>query len=152
MSEDLPIRIRAATDADVAYVLNSWLETYRRESLWSKHMENDVFYPNHRPIAVECVEQDDTIVAADANDPTHLIGFACGRRHRGGLAMHFVYVKFAFRGFGVGRALLTAFEWKDKEPIVATHWTRAIDGLSMKIPIAYNPYLLFTTKEIPRHA
>ena len=152
MPEDLPICIRAATDADVAYVLKSWIETYRRESLWSKHMDNDVFYPNHRAVAVECVQQDDTVVAADANDPSHLVGFACGRRHRGGLAMHFVYVKFALRGFGVGRALVNAFEWNGEEPIVATHWTYAIDGLSTKMSIAYNPYLLFTPKETSKNA
>lgn len=143
MAEDLPIRIRAATDADVGYVLKSWLETYRRESLWAKHMENEVFYPRHRAVVTELVEQDDTIVAVNANDPAHLLGFACGRRVKNALVIHFVYVKFAFRNFGVGRALLSTFEWDGKEPVTATHWTHSVDGLSRTKPILYNPYLLF---------
>jgi hypothetical protein len=108
-------------------------------------MSSDLFYRQHhavlerlmaRPSIVSLVcsleGDDDTLlgylIAEDANQPV----------------FHFVYVKAAFRDYGIAGRLLTA---SGINPAAAayTHRTKASRWIDDKFPgLLYNPYLSFT--------
>ena len=155
MSERFPIRIREATDADVGFVMKSWLETYRRESSWARRMQANVYYPNHRLVVTHLLESERTMMACSDEDPSHVVGFGCGHTLPEAIVMHFVYVSYTVRGWGISKLLAQAFGWDPSRAVVTSHWTRHCDGLSTKTRLLYNPYLLFedhSLKEIAGNA
>lgn len=154
MSEEkqqLPMQVRMATDADVSYLMKSWLESYKRESRFASRMASDVFFPHHRRLVTDIICRANTVMACDAEDTSHLIGFACGERVDDILLMHFIYVKFGFRQFGVAKKLMEAFEFKKDEPVITSHWTYTLDLIAPRYRVVYNPYLLFTHPKEFRH-
>ena len=137
------VGIRLATEPDMAYINDSWIRSYRQTSLWARRMKSETFYRNHRKIIHELLDRCPTVVAYDPESPSHLLGFACGERWPECLVMHWITVKFPFRGFKLARVLMGAFEWKDTDPVVCTHWTTGMDDFRDRFRLVYNPYLLF---------
>lgn len=140
---DTPVRIRLAVESDVNYMLKTWRETYRT-SLWARRMDNQVYHSFHRKVCEDLLRTATTAIAANNDDPTHILGFMVGERMRGALVIHFAFVRFELRRWGVAKLMLhEVFERRENEPIVCSHWVRMLDDLPPAYRLVYNPYVLF---------
>ena len=141
---DTPVRIRLAVENDVNYIVKTWREVYGQDSLWAKRMDRHVYHSFHRKICEELLRTATTAVACNNDDPTHILGFMVGERLRGALTMHFAFVRYELRKWGVAKLMLTeVFGHQAGEPIVSTHWTHVCDDLPAAYRLVYNPYVLF---------
>jgi ribosomal protein S18 acetylase RimI-like enzyme len=143
MSEqNLPIRLRPATEEDVPFVFNSWLKSYR-SSVATKHISNTIFFAEQHKIIEALVIQNQVIMACNDKDPTQVYGYICAGQVDGIFTLHFVYVKHSFRNLGIGKMLLNAFDHNTDTAAIYTHHTRFADKLAPKFNFVYHPYTIF---------
>lgn len=139
------VSYRPMTADDEAFVYASWLRSVRNESPAYAMVMDAVFFPAHHVMVERCFESSEVIMACLVDDPSVLIGFACGvsSPRPSGAVLHYVYVKSAFRRMGIAAAMLKALRIDPSEGCTVTHWTRFCTQIRQRIPLAvYNPYLL----------
>jgi ribosomal protein S18 acetylase RimI-like enzyme len=104
-----PIRIRAAGEDDVGFVLDSWLRSFR--DAWPNcAMPMQVYYEHYRPIAMGLLQRDGVrgMVACRPDQPSRLYGYVVAE-HAGDIpVLHYLGVKRAYRGVGIAAALARA--------------------------------------------
>lgn len=149
LADPVPFAIRPARPEDAPLILGTWLEQWFRESYWAHRVRAREFFAGHRPLIVSILEHAQVLAACDATDADSDAGyivFEAGPRR----VLDFIYVKKAFRGMGVGRALLAASGLpQDLAGVGLSHCTRAWFstkahglGLEARFPSAiHNPYL-----------
>ncbi|MDQ3023239.1 MAG: hypothetical protein M3R04_02460 [bacterium] len=130
----LPFAIRECRESDLPLVLNSWLRSYRNEDA-VRTVTNEIYYSEvvgQKARILDLMAHGRTVVACDLDDADSVFGWACSSIAHPGVSvppvMHYVYVKQAYRGNGLGRALLGALG-VGKAPVWATHETRAVRAL-----------------------
>lgn len=146
MNKKVPIRIRAASQEDVAFIFNSWLKSYRN-SHFSRYIDNTVYYSEHHKLIERLVSDNQVLIACNTEDPNQLYGYICAGRVDNFLVVHYIYVKHSFRNLGIGKQLLNAF---DHDPSVAgiyTHHTKLADRLGPRYNFVFHPYLMFNSVE-----
>ena len=115
-------------DAALGLVLDAWTKAVADHSPWQCNLRSDISArwqgrlasgetrqggttaPIPRPILVyhhdillkKLIPHTDITLACDPADPDTVWGWVCSDLH----CLHFIYVKNAFRGFGIGRLLL----------------------------------------------
>jgi GNAT superfamily N-acetyltransferase len=146
-----PYAIRPAKPEDAAFILGCWLEQWWKESAWAHRVRAREYFAGHRPLVVSILEHASALVACDAEDADALLGFIVFEpEYAGGPVVDLAYVKKAFRGLGIGRALLAASGLpQDLADVRLTHCTRAWfttkangPGIEARFPNAiHNPYL-----------
>lgn len=137
MSENLPIAVRLARPADLAFIRNSWLRSYHEHGPLN-HVPNDVFFADagHWGVVDRCLRGSATLVAYPLHDSDSILGWACA----GPSVLHYTYVKAPFRRLGIARALL---EMAPGPLATCTHWTPVIrDWANRGRAYTFNPYLL----------
>ena len=142
MSNELPIRLRPATQEDVPFIFNSWLRSYKY-SRWTKNITSQIYYSEHHKLIEKLLKNFSTIIACNDNDPSQIYGFISAGYVEGIFCMHYIYVKRTFRNLGIARTLLNSFEHDATTAGVFTHDTRASEKLAAKYNMVYHPYLLF---------
>lgn len=101
--------VRPADPDDVQFVVGTWIEGYRHGSPWAHRLTDAVFFQHHQPVIASILERAFVIVACDAADPRVIYGDVVYEPITPeGPALHWVYVKKAFRRLGVARALLAS--------------------------------------------
>lgn len=126
--------IRPAHREDRPFIFSSWLKSYR-DSLplvW-----NGTYYAGQHSLIESLLDDDQTeiVVAGPVGDDLTIFGWAVRSKPSTLRALHYVYVKEAFRRMGIGAFLAGEFQ-------VATHMTK-YGQLALKgRPVVYNPYLL----------
>ena len=161
MNENIPITFRPLEPGDYNFVLNSWLESYREYVCGPKRRGDDLappingpqrvtaqtYFDSHQRIIAKLSEVRRFVIGCDPEDTNFIIGWICGETYSyEGQSLEavvdYVYVKSSYRRQGVASALLDhGLGWRG-EPIIATHWTRAITPIAHKFRISYNDYLL----------
>jgi GNAT superfamily N-acetyltransferase len=133
--------LRPARDADVPFIVKPWLQQLRDE-VSTRFINDRVFFQRHGALVQQLLKESTTIIAYDANDPDHLYGFACGSDR----AVHWVYVKGAFRGMGLGRALLERLIGASvgATDIPCSHASHLFNDRKFvaRYRLAYDPYVL----------
>lgn len=119
---------------DRAFVFSSWLKSYRDSMplVW-----NGTYYAGQHSLIERLLDdaQTQVVVASPIDDDLTILGWAVRSKPSTLRALHYVYVKEAFRRMGIGASLAGEFQ-------VATHMTR-YGQLALKgRPVVYNPYLL----------
>lgn len=136
--------IRSAVETDRAFIASTWAQNFWRESSWANRIRWPIFNAGHAPIIRRLLERSAVLVACDPIATDEIAGYLVyeppltpvapsqdGRpvallRPYHGPAVHFAYVKPAFRRAGVLRSLLAASELPPTLAGVAvTHGTRA---------------------------
>lgn len=130
--------IRYAVDADLAFVLDSWMRTYRTDSVFGHSLQHHVFAPSHRLCALEAIARGELRVAADPEDERVIWGWALLRPAEA--RVDYVYVKGDFRMHGLARLLLAGLP----ETWTYTHKTGCIQRkLHTLTSATFNPYPFF---------
>ncbi len=157
------IVIRSAVEADLPFILNSWVESYRDPANGAdeiKRIRTGALKHGHRRLAARLLgdEETTTSVACKEGDENVIIGWACWRTvvgqneigPPGDMAilnfLHYVYVKADFRKNGIARLMLQPL-FSDVPALNFTHYTRAIDEWRAKwepkgVEFVFNPYAM----------
>lgn len=123
---------------DFNFILNAWMMSYRDSR--RDHNNGDYFYGQQNLIA-EISKRRDLIVGCDAETPTWIAGFICGKMLQNEkLLLDYIYVKQAYRERGIARGLLSAIGWGHNTEIIATHWTKQIEKVGRRYNAGHNSY------------
>ena len=93
--------IRPATEADMNFVINSWLKT-QRDVGHHAYMSNPVYFGHYRDQVVAKLAASTTTIACEPEHPEHIFGYIV----RGDGCIHMLYVKHDFRKLGIARQLV----------------------------------------------
>lgn len=138
---DTVVGIRHALPDDKDYVEATWLRHYWEEGIGLSSVDREVFYRCQRKIIQRLMAKHTTIVAYDPADPRVIVGFITGDDYPSATIVHYAYVRFKLRRFGVGKAMLEHLGWLPGKPIMGTHQTKSAMILRGHFALLYNPYL-----------
>jgi GNAT superfamily N-acetyltransferase len=138
-----PVRIRKATEADVAFIFSSWLKSMRNSG-YSYGVPNVTFYAEHHKVLERLLKSCEVYVACDEANVADIYGYICAERVDGFFVMHFAYVKHTYRRLGIGTMLLNAFQHDASTAALYTHMTKIGRLLEAKYNLVYNPYIALT--------
>ena len=117
-------RIRPADVGDVAFVCATWKNSHWRESPWASRLRWAVYAPQHERVIRRLLSRSSVLVACDPTDEAEILGDLVFEPSVP--AVHFAYVKPAFRRAGVATALVKASGLPEGlAGVRITHATRA---------------------------
>lgn len=135
------ILIRSGQPADFSLIYNSWLKSFR-DSPYTKGIPNTYYFAGHHQMIERVLPLSLVKVACDRAKPTEIFGYAVAQSFPEGLGLHWVYVKHAFRGYGIAK-LLEAELLKEDVIKFYTHRVKNMEGLLKDRDYIYNPYLFY---------
>ena len=124
------------------FVLDSWCKTVAAEPPWdfsTPHHTPPLPHPlmiyEHDVLLKKIIPHSTITLACDPDDPDTVWGYVCFD----GDLLHFIYVKSAFRGFGIGGCLLRAADLPDSN-VITSHRTKSLFVAFPGIRFLWNPY------------
>lgn len=104
-SNDRPWTLRPGTQQDLAFVVESWLLSFRDKA--RARTCGDLYMREYKAKIRELLKRADLLVACDVDDPWFIVGFAVtsvghDETHR----VHYVFVRKECRREGIARSLL----------------------------------------------
>jgi hypothetical protein len=142
--EQIPILLRKIEPDEraLSLVLDSWCKTVAAEPPW------DYSCTPHTPplpptlliyeqdvLLKKIIPHSTITLACDPDDPDTIWGYIC----TDGDLLHFIYVKSAFRGFGIGGCLLRAAGLPDSN-VSTSHRTKSLFVAFPGVRFHWNPY------------
>lgn len=130
-------KVRAVQTADVPFLYNSWLKSYR-DSPSVTSIPNTLYYAGQHAVIEKLFETPDveTVIACNPEDEGQIYGYVVAAPG----VLHWLYVKHTFRGHGVGKMLLA--EMGLSKEFFYTHRVKNSDRLVGDRHAVFNPYLL----------
>jgi hypothetical protein len=126
----------------LSLVLDSWTKTVAAESPWNfstpRHpppLPPTLLIYEHDTLLKKIIPHSTITLACDPDDPDTIWGYVC----TDGDLLHFIYVKSAFRGFGIGGCLLRAAGLPDNN-VITSHRTKSLFVAFPGIRFLWNPY------------
>lgn len=134
---------RSGTKADVPFVLDSWLDGWRKLEFPEVHP--DRVFPAARRIVQALLQRPDTrLVVAHVDDtPDAILGYAVFTAPS---TLHWVYVKGLYRGAGIGRALVHEALSVDRKVTTVTTKPRDWKVRAEKLKLELHPLVLWMHK------
>jgi hypothetical protein len=136
-------KLRAATQADVAFIFNSWLKSFKNANAVRGILPPVYFEFQHKVIEA-LLQRANVQVACNPAAENEIWGYAVYETVEGVSVLHYAYVKELYRGLGVYRALVAGLG----DGGFYTHETSAFSGLRKKATQKwiYNPYLAWNIR------
>lgn len=128
--------IRSIKEADVAFIFSTWLRGLYYGNSWFKEIPKDIFMESYHRVVEQILARPDVQgrVCCLKEDQDTILGYAVLEPKRS--AIHWLYVKDAWRRFGIAKALVPASgTW-----VVATHLTDETKKFKPR-EIKFNPFL-----------
>ncbi len=132
----VPLVFRRLEAEDLNFIYPHWLNSYRTAP-FSQLMPAKYFKLEHKKIITSLLTKAKTIVAVDPGDLNLIYGFMTHETTDGYPVIHYLYVKEAFRGLGIAKALLSEIGIHSRHNQVFTsHMTHiARDCLEKRTPL-----------------
>lgn len=139
------MKTRLLLPSDIPFITSTWLRTYRTKSTLAQKIMEGCYFNEHNHLINRALMNGRTIVVCDIEDDEHVFGYLVGVNRRTADYLHYIYVKSAFRGKGIGSKLLG--EFKKSDDLFNTHETLS-RHLFTKLKkdynrVIYNPYPFF---------
>jgi hypothetical protein len=132
VATELPLVIGpVGGEVEMPFIYSSWLKSNRKSPM-TADVRNDVYFSYHHRLIERLVERGATIQVAKSEGV--IVGWICSE----GPVLHYVYVKSAFRDFGVAKKLWHVVG----RPTVCSHINENVRSLASKLTMIYNPYLV----------
>lgn len=135
-SSDLPVAYRQSRDDDRAFILSTWLRSYKGRGM-SYGVDADAYYAGERIVAERLLDAYGATIACADDDDDVIYGWVVAD----GQIVHYGYVKRELRHAGLEECLLSEAGVDPGKPATQTHLIPAFADLEM----AYDPYLLVVT-------
>ena len=142
--EQIPIWLRKIEPDEraLSLVLDSWCKTVAAEPPWD-FSSTPTPPPLPHPLMIyetdtllkKIIPHSTITLACDPDDPDTIWGYVC----TDGDLLHFIYVKSAFRGFGIGGCLLRAAGLPDSN-VITSHRTKSLFVAFPGVRFHWNPY------------
>ena len=142
--EQIPILLRKIEPDERAlgFVLDSWCKTVAAEPPWdystphhTTPLPPSVMIYEHDIILKKIIPHSTITLACDPSDPDTVWGYICTDDN----LLHFIYVKSAFRGFGIGGCLFRAADLLGIN-IITSHRTKSLFVAFPGVRFLWNPY------------
>lgn len=122
-------------DLDTPFVFSSWLRSYKASR--DTRVAPQVYFHEHHKV-IEAILASPSVsvtVAVSTEDPNTILGWAAMDSSKG--VLHYVYVKEAFRRWGVATELVGTLNINSY-----SHTTKYGERALGSYPCIYNPYLI----------
>lgn len=131
---------RKLRGSDIEFITSTWLKNYRAKSKFAKSMKRDVFMKEHHDLVKDAISRSWVLVACNKENPDHIMGYLVASRDL--KEFHYVYIKGAFRGFGIASKLIESS--KQGDSCTVTH--EGMENFFRRFydDVTYNPYNFFT--------
>lgn len=148
---DIPIALRPATSEDMPFFYSATLQSHFYSSPSCSNVLPSIYYPEHKKTLQRLLERPSIFltIACLKDDPQVILGFMLSEAREN--VLHYMYVKRAFRRFGVARELMKALGIELRRANVS-HWTDDMADIqrTKRYPeLTYNPYLLARCSTCP---
>lgn len=139
------MEIREGEAGDVNFVLNSWIKSYL-PSIDAQAIPRHVYFDQHHALIEAALARGTLYCAVSKEDRSQIYGYLCAEPAADAKykALHYLYVKHTYRGFGIAKALLKhAFE---EELFSFSHRPQGRLSRLLNQHGHYNPYRFFGGK------
>lgn len=143
--ESHSIVLRESEDNDFAFIMNSWLTSYRESSEFAKHIPKQIYFKYHHQIVDQILKRRSTtvIVAVNSDEKDLIYGYAVFEVLNKTQIVHYIYVKRAFGNFGISKALTDNAPFFVGQDTYASHATNKGQKIIDRLNLVYCPYLLW---------
>ena len=152
MNNKIPVKIRDMEEDDIGFVYNTWLKSHR-DGVPAKHITNDVYFAEHKKIIEKKLQLSNILMLCDKDDTSQLYGYIVVEQPTDTVnIIHYIYIKYNFRKFGLGKhLLLAAIPAIGTKPVFVSHrpitrsygFTETKWGkLKEQYNLVYNPYAI----------
>jgi hypothetical protein len=101
------IKLRPPLNDDVQFIVCSWLKSNRNSDL-TNYVNNEDYYKNHPKIIEDLINRSLITMAVDPEDDNHIYGYVVHENTGSKFIIHYIYVKYTYRNFGIAKKMLTA--------------------------------------------
>jgi hypothetical protein len=137
----MPIAIRDASEGDVPFIFNSWLESFRSGPV-PKFVDNKIYYAEQHKLIERLLRRCTVKMAVDPADPAQIYGYLVCEQTEGIPTYHYAYTKQTYRGMGVCRQLFKEVGHDSAVAAISTHTTVKGAPVSRRYNLIYHPYIL----------
>jgi GNAT superfamily N-acetyltransferase len=131
------VKIRDGKPTDAEFILNSWAASYRNNVVFGA-IPKDTYFKFYREFTVSILERSQAFMACNPENEDQLFGYII-YRFKGDLPIvSYLYVKQAFRRFGIGRILLDSVSPTAK---MITHIMPKYEQWLKNQSCVFNPFL-----------
>lgn len=135
------VQIRSATEADVPFIFNSWLKSYRGSNA-AKNISNPVYFEFHHKLIEGLLKRSQVHVLCSPEDSSQVFGYLVHEVVDEVIVLHYVYIKYAFRGMKLCSLLLKHANIDASKGGFYTHDTHSSSKLLKNSKFVFNPYLV----------
>lgn len=137
-----PYALAEGTDSVRPLIYATWLRSYEQNSPHAKNIPRDAFFAGHHRVLDKIMERRPLVLCAVLpDDPDVVLGYAVTEPEKA--LVHYVYVKPAFRRYGIARRLLEGSGITHK--FTHTHYTFVLRQLWPQLKeCTFDPYEVFT--------
>ena len=130
--------IREPRPEDLSFIYSTWLNSFYYDS-WAKSIRKSVYFNNYKKVLDRILDSAHISIACDPNDESVIYGYLISESD----IAHYIYVKDAFRKFGIAKDLVNN-DMNLLNEFQFTHKTRHVLPIVMnKNQYTFNPILLF---------
>lgn len=134
------VQLRNATEADVPFIFNSWLKSYRSSNS-VKNVSNPVYFEFHHKAIEKLLQRCSVQVLCSPDDASQVFGYLVCEQVEQVPVLHYAYVKYAFRGMGLCKLLMQNAGLDKQVGGFYTHETSAAVKMFSGSKFIFNPYL-----------
>lgn len=134
------VQLRSATEADVPFIFNSWLKSYRGANS-VKNITNPVYFEFQHKAIEKILQRSQVYVLCSPDDNSQVFGYIVCEKVEEIPVLHYAYVKYAFRGMGLCKLLMSHANLDKQIGGFYTHETHSSNKLLKDSKFVYNPYL-----------
>ena len=137
---DQEYNIREAIGSDLPFIFDTFLKSYKMNSVIGKACRNGVFFDNYRLILDQILDESSILVACHKDEPTVIFGYIIHDKS----ILHYIFIKEAFRNLGLAKALYME-GLKTADPMFGYLYTthKTFMGDKVNHNVTFNPFLLF---------
>lgn len=139
--ENAEIYIRDPHEADLPFIFNSWLRSFRNSS-FCRYVDNTIYFTEHHKLVEKILKRSTVKIACSPQNPEDVYGYICHENIDGFFVLHYAYTKQSFRNLGIFRALLATTNHNAEIAGIHSHSTIACAWIMPKLNLIYHPYLL----------
>lgn len=129
------VSLRPATQADLNFILSSWVKSYREHA---GDMPGPIYYEGQRNLVTTLLQRCGATIACDPDDPSAIFGYVVSEKRGPVVVVHYVYVKHTLRRLGIARQLLAEVGARGCH---YTHQTKIGRVIGKKMEAKFNPHL-----------
>lgn len=139
-SEKLPILFRDPHPADLNFIFNSWLQSFKGSKVLD-HISQEFYYQGQHQVIERILRQANIKMLVNSEQTEDIYGYIIFEEIEGIFVMHYAYLKQTFRYLGLFRRMLNEFKPGEGAGFY-THNSKCAYYVGQKFNLFYNPYIL----------